>query len=217
MEDETLKNLWKAQEEKLDRTMKINLHLLESLQKQKAASKLDSLAKFKLWAVIAGIVWVLFLGLLVWGNQFKNPFFGISVSAIALFSVIAIIVYIKHVVLIRQLDYSNSITETQKKLTQLQSSTFNIGRFLWLQMPFYTTFFWSREMISGSSKFWFIAVPITAMFTLAAIWLYKNIRPDNLDNRFVNVLAKSSPEYTSVVKARNFLNEIEEFTTSTSH
>ena len=72
-------------------------------------------------------------------------------------------------------------------------------------------------MISGSSKFWFIAVPITAMFTLAAIWLYKNIRPDNLDNRFVNVLAKSSPEYTSVVKARNFLNEIEEFTTSTSH
>jgi hypothetical protein len=47
MEDVMLKNLWKAQDEKLDRTMKINLYLLESLQKHKAQSKLSSLARLK--------------------------------------------------------------------------------------------------------------------------------------------------------------------------
>ena len=192
--------------------MKLNLYLLESLQKQKAESKLNSLARFKLWAVVLGIVWVLFLGILIYGNWFKNPYFTISVFMIALFSLVAVIVYIKHIVLIRQIDYSKNITDTQKKLTELQSSTFNISRFLWLQTPFYTTWFWSTEMIGDMDiKFWLISVPITILFTFLAIWLYKNLTLQSLDKRWVKILVKNTPEYTSVVKARDFLNEIEAF------
>ena len=51
MEDITLKNLWKAQDEKLEKTMRLNLYLLESLQKQKAESKLNCLAMFIVLAV----------------------------------------------------------------------------------------------------------------------------------------------------------------------
>jgi hypothetical protein len=211
MDDNTLINLWKAQDEKLNRTMKLNLYLLESLQKQKAASKLNSLARFKLWAVILGILWTLFLGLLIYGNQLKNIYFTVSLGIIMLFTVLAVAVYIKHIVLIRQLDYSQSITNTQKKLSQLQTSTFNT-RFLLLQAPFYTTWFWSTEMIGKMNiKFWLISVPITLLFTFLAIWLYLNLTQQNMNKKWVRAFINSTPEHTSVFKAIDFLNEIEEF------
>jgi hypothetical protein len=214
MEDSILKDLWKAQDEKLDRTMKLNLLILESLQKQKAQSKLNSLAKFKLGAVILGIVWILFLGLLIYGNQLRNIYFTVSAGMIFIFTLLAVFVYIKHIGLIRKMDYSLSITETQKQLSQLQASTFNT-RFLFLQTPFYATWFWSTEMIEGSGiKFWLISVPIALLLTLLAIWLYRNLTPENMHKKWVNTLIKSTPEYTSVMEAQEFLNEIEEFKTS---
>jgi len=59
---------------------------------------------------------------------------------IALITAIAIVVYIKHIVIIKEINYSDSITDTQEKLAVLQSSTIGIGRILWLQLPFWSTF-----------------------------------------------------------------------------
>jgi hypothetical protein len=214
MEDITLKNLWKAQEEKLDRTMKLNLFILESMQKQKAQSKLNGLARLKLVAVILGIIWSLFLGVLIYGNQFRNIYFTVSVGMIMLITVAAIAAYIKHIVLIKELDYSQSITDTQKKLARLQASTFN-SRFILLQTPFYTTWFWSTEMIQASvTKFCLIAVPITLLFTLLTIWLYKNLTPLKMHKKWVSYLLKNDPEQKPVIQAQRFLNEIEEFKTA---
>jgi hypothetical protein len=211
MEDITLKDIWKAQDEKLNSTMKLNMYLLESLQKQKAESKLNSLANFKGWAVFLGIIWILFLGMLIYGNQLQNMYFTVSVGIIMIFNILAVVVYIKHIGLIRELDYSKSITDTQKKLSELQASTFNT-RFLLLQTPFYTTWFWSTEMIESSGiYFWLISVPITLLFTLLAIWLYSNLVPGKMHKKWVRSLIKSTPEHTSVMKAQDFLNEIEEF------
>jgi len=215
MEDIELKSLWKAQDEKLNKTLKLNQFLLESLQKQKAESKLNRLARYKTGVTVLGIAWTLFLGLLVYGNGFKNPFFSISVLMIALCNLVAVVIYITHIVLIKKLDYSNSITDTQKKLIQLQTSTFSIGRILWLQLPFYTTFFWSSEMIAANDiRFWLIAVPVTLAFTLIAVWLYRNLTPQNAHKKLVKAMVLSSTEYTSVIKAREFLADIENFKTT---
>lgn len=214
MEDNTLKALWKAQDEKLDRTMKLNLFMLDSMQKQKAASKLNGLARLKLVAVILGILWSLFLGILVYGNQLQNIYFTVSVGMIMLITIAAIAAYIKHIVLIKQLDYSQSITKTQKKLARLQASTFS-NRFIILQTPFYTTWFWSSQMIESSGvKFWLIAMPITLLFTLLTIWLYKNLTPLNMHKKWVSYLLKNDPEQVPVIQAQKFLNEIEEFKTA---
>lgn len=211
MEDITLKDLWKAQEEKLDRSMKLNLFILESLQKQKAQSKLNSLARLKLVAVILGIVWSLFLGVLVYGNQLQNIYFTVSVGMIMLITILAVALYIRHIVLIRELDYSQSITDTQKKLSRLQASTFN-SRFILLQTPFYTTWFWSTEMVEAMDlKFWLIAVPITLLFTVLTIWLFRNLTPENMHKKWVKALVKNDPEHISILQAQDFLNEIEEF------
>jgi hypothetical protein len=214
VEDITLKNLWKAQDEKLDRAMKLNLFIMESMQKQKAQSKLSGLVRLKLVAVILGILWALFLGVLVYGNQLQNMFFTVSVGMIAIITIAAVTIYIKHITLIKQIDYSQSITDTQKKLAKLQASTFN-NRFILLQTPFYTTWFWSTEMIQTSViKFCLIAVPITLLFTVLTIWLYRNLTPLKMHKKWVSYLLKNDPEQVPVIQAQKFLNEIEEFKTA---
>ena len=213
MEDITLMNLWKAQEEKLDNAMRLNFFLLESMQKQKAQSKLKSLARIKTGAVILGIAYILLLGLLIYGNQFKNIYFSISLGAILLFNVLAVVIYIQHICLIRHIDYSQSITDAQEKLSRLQASTFNT-RFLFLQAPFYTTWFWSAGMIEAAGiKFWLISAPVGLLLTILAIWLYRNLKPENMHKKWVSNFIKSNPEHKSIMEAQQFLNEIEEFKT----
>lgn len=214
MDDITLKTLWKAQDEKLDRTMKQNLFIMESMQKQKAQSKLNALARLKLVAVIIGILWALFLGVLIYGNQLRNIYFTVSVGMIVVITIAAIVLYIYHITLIKSIDYSQSITHTQQKLAKLQASTFS-NRFILLQTPFYTTWFWSTEMIQASvTKFCLIAIPITLLFTMLTIWLYKNLTPLKMHKKWVSFLLKNDPEQVPVMQAQKFLNEIEEFKTT---
>jgi hypothetical protein len=219
MEDRELKNIWQSYDRKIAeaqllnaQSWALNLRCFETIQQQKAASRLNALARFKTGAVILGILWVLFLSVLVWGNGFANPYFGVSVSIIALFSAYAVVVYIKHIILIRQLNYDGNIIDTQKKLSALQASTFQSTRVLWLQMPFHTTWFWHSSWIDFSTaRFWLINFPITLLFALLAIYLYKNITAENMHKKWVRSLMMAGPEYKDVVRSKAFLDEIEEF------
>ena len=191
MEDIELKNIWKTYDQKIEeakilnlQSWAVNLKTFEYLQTHKAQSKVRSLAAFKMWAIVAGIVWLLFLDVLVYGNHFQNIYFTSSVIAILFFTIIAVAVYIKHLVLINQINYSESIVNTQQKLTELQGSTINVVRVLFLQTPFYTTFFWNTEWITTDIKFWLIAFPVTLLFTFIAIWLYRNISFKNANKKW---------------------------------
>jgi hypothetical protein len=70
-------------------------------------------------------------------------------------------------------------------------------------------------MIQASvTKFCLIAVPITLLFTLFTIWLYKNLTPLKMHKKWVSYLLKNDPEQVPVIQAQKFLNEIEEFKTA---
>jgi hypothetical protein len=219
MEDIELNNIWQSYDRKIEearllnlQSWALNLRCFENLQIRKAQSKLHSLYRFKTFAVVLGVVWVLFLGLLVSVNHFRNVFFSVSVTMITLFSIFAIAAYIKHIVLINQLNYSESITDMQKKLAGLQLSTINTTRIVWLQLPFYTTWFWSNQfIIDTGTRFWLIVLPVTLLFCVAAIFLFKNITTKNMHKKWVRALMMAGPEYKSVIKAREFIGQIEEF------
>lgn len=214
-----MKNIWQSYDRKIEearvlnlQSWALNLRCFETIQTQKAKSKLDSLVTFKIWAVVLGILWVLFLGILVYGNRFTNLYFSISVSFIILFSIIAVVVYIKHIIIIKQINYSENITDTQKKLAKLQLSTLKFTGIIWLQMPFYTTWFWhSKWILFSSLKFWLIPFPITLFFTFLAIYLYRNINLENIHEKWVRTLMMAGPEYKSVITAIDFINEIDAF------
>jgi hypothetical protein len=212
MDELELKGIWSAYDKKLERSLKLNLRIFEELQTVKAKSKLSSLLSIKVVGVIAGVVWNLFLGVLIYGNHFKNMYFTVSVAIIMLFGIIAIATYIKHMVLISQVDYSESITNAQHRLAELQLSTIRVTGFLWLQLPFYTTFFWNNDWVTkGDSGFWLIAFPITLLFAALALWLYRNITPKNIDKKWVNKLMMIGMEYKYALSASELLREIEEF------
>ena len=205
MEDTILKDLWKAQDEKLERSLQLNLFLLNSLQKDKARLKLDKLARFKTFAVILGLVWCAFLGLLVYGNNFKNIYFEISIGAILLFSIYACGIYIKQIIFIKKLDYSDSIISTQKKLAKLQLSTINTTRILLLQLPFYTTWFYTPQLVMHDLTFQVISFSVTSAFILLAIGLYKGISIKNMNKKWLRIFMNMGPEYKSVTAAGTFL------------
>jgi hypothetical protein len=219
MEDEALKEIWKEYDRKLEeskilnlQSWVLNLQSFEIIQTLKAKKKLNALARFKKWVIASGIVWVLLLAFLVYHSLvFSKLFFVISLSAIMGFTSYAIFVYIRQVAWIRQIDNSESIVETQKKLALLQSSTLKVVGILFLQSPFYCTWFFTPEWaMQGDPGFWFVAVPIAILFTILSIWLYRNISFKNVDKKWFRVLFNSI-EWTAIVKAKQFIDEIEEY------
>lgn len=219
MENTELNNLFESYNHRLEESRVLNLQSwvlnfksFEFMQSLKAKSKLRSLVNIKVIAVILGILWVLFLGyLLFYSFEMSKIFFVISVSAIILFTLTAIVVYIYHLVLLRKINNSENVLKTQENIARLQLSTINIVRILFLQSPFYCTFWWNVSMIVNSPlSFWLISFPIALLFALGSLWLYKNISIKNINKRWFKILF-NSPEWTSLVKAYDFLEEINSF------
>ena len=219
MEDIQLKNLLEAYNHMLEeakvlnlQSWVLNLQCFENLQKEKARSKLKSLITFKTLAVVLGILWVLFLGyLLYYSMEMSKVFFVISISAIILVTSVAIIVYLHHIALISKINKGENVLKAQETIARLKLSTIHITRILFLQTPFYCTFWWSTEMIVNKpAAFWLISFPIALLFTFASFWLYKNINIKNAHKKWFKVLF-NSPEWTSFVRANDFLEEIETF------
>lgn len=219
MEADELKQIWQAYDKKIEEARILNLQswvlnfrAFESIQMQKAKSKLGALLTVKWIAVILGIAWVAFLVYLIYHSlSYANIFFVASASIVAIITSIAIVVYIRHIVILYHINNCESITETQKKLASLQLSTLWIVRILLLQMPFYTTFFYTPYMIMHEGlRFWLISLPVTLLFGALAVWLYKNINFKNEDKKWFKLLFNSI-EWTSITKAKQFIKEIEDF------
>ncbi len=218
MEEQDFINIWKTYDKKIEearilnlQSWALNLHWFESMQTNKAKAKMSSLANFKVGAVILGILYILFLSVLIYSNHMKNIYFTISLVLILLIIIIVTGVYIKHIILIRQIRYTESLTYTQENLSRLQSSTINIVRIAWLQLPLYTTWFWNTDwIVRDPLNFWLIAFPITLLFTLLTIWLYRNISLKNMNKKWFKILF-NSPEWKSVRKSMEFIKEIEMF------
>ena len=219
MEDNELKNMWKEYDRKIEeskilnlQSWVLNLQSFEYMKTGKAKSKLNALGIQKKWMIALGFIWVFFLVFLIVNSlEFSKIFFVISAGAIAVFTSIAIITYIKQIVLINEIDNSDSLVEAQRKVASLQASTLKIVGILFLQSPFYTTFFWSPQMITGDPlAFWAISFPVAIFFVWLSVWLYRNISFKNVNKKWFKILFSSS-EWTLVVKAMRYLNEIDEF------
>lgn len=215
MEDITLKELWANYDKKLEKTLALNHRLITEIQTQKARTALRPLKTVKIIAVILGILWVLLLSVLIFfamsAMTAYRHFFVISALAVIITTVAAIVVYIRQVLLIQQIDNSMNVLEVQRKLAALQSSTISIARVLFLSAPFYTTFYINKSMFEhGSIGLWVLQLTVTAIFTTLSVWLYRNAKMENAGKRWFKFIFGSS-EWTSVIKAMNFLKEIEAY------
>jgi hypothetical protein len=217
MEDRSFENMLQSFKEKdndtwLMNVMQLNMDCIITVQTQKAKSKLTSVAIIKVLGILLGLLWVWLLGSLGFAAYIVgNIFFAVSAGIVMLISIIAIIVYIKHLVLIAQIKESDTITYTQRKLAELQTSTLKITRILFLQMPFYSTWFITPTLLANAGTGWLtVQIVCTTALTFLSIWLYRNISFKNANKKWFRILFGNS-EWTGVTKAIAFMKEIDDF------
>jgi hypothetical protein len=219
MLDTELNEIWKQYDRRLEQarilnlqSWVLNLQHFETVQKQKVRGKLNGLAWQKLILVIIGIFYSFALFVLIANSlNWSKIFFIISAAAVAATTSIAVIVYIRQLVLIRQVNNAETILAAQEKIAKLQTGTLNITRILFLQAPFYCTWYLSPAMIKANPyQVLFFTLPAFILLGWLSVFLYRNINYKNMQKKWFKILF-SSPEWTSLIKSEAFLNEIDDY------
>lgn len=216
MEPSEIINLWKAYDRKLEASLLLNQSNAIELTRLKTKSLLSSMTPLKLFTIIVGMLWVSIGGTLV-SHLFVHayvsvsPFFLYSATFQLLLTAIAIVIYLYQLVLIHQVDITDTLIKTQKRLAQLKSSTLWVARILLLQLPAWTTFYWSMDLFkSGHLPYIFLNSVVTLMAIAVSLWLFINIRYENKEKKWFKLIFEGK-EWTPVIKAIELHKEIEAF------
>lgn len=217
MEDTEITEIWKSYDSIIKeskvlnlQSWVLNLRCFEQLQTQKVKSKLKSLIIPKIIGIVLGIGWILFLGFLFY-YTLSQIFMAVSLGMILLFSIAAVLIYIRDVFIIAHINYSENILQTQKKIASLQSSIINSVRVLWLQLPFYTTCYITNKLAAtGGISFWIFQTPVTLLSGWLAVFLFKNISLENIGTKRVRGFLRGYG-LSRISTALDFIKEIDAF------
>lgn len=216
MEDKDIIGLWKSYDKKLEENLLLNRQQAEDITKLKVKSFLTTMKPVKWFTILVGIVWV-GLGSFIVGNLFiyafdeVSRFFLFSAAIQLLLTFVAIVIYFYQLALIRRVGIHESVLETQEKLAILKSSTMWVARILFLQLPLWTTFYWSNAMWEQATVWMYVINGlITGSFLFAALWLFFNIRYENRNKKWFRLIFKGK-EWDPVLRAMELLKEVEAY------
>lgn len=216
MENIDFINIWKAQNTKIEQALALNLKLLREIVDGKAKSVLRSLTILKSTLLFFGVLYLIALGgLIAFALSRYSPawnYFIVSVAAVFVINLFAVITYIKHLVWLSEINYDGTVADIQQKLSKLQLSIIRLTRIMYLQTPFFTTFYLSSNWFPQNSPWLYtlFQIVLTAAAAYSSWWVYRNMTVDNLDNKLVKGLLNGSGRET-VRKAIDFYKEIEEY------
>ena len=212
MEDIEIINIWKSYDKKLEESLLFNRENAKQITHMKVRSFLSSMKSVKIIAILLGILWVGFVDSLII-NLFHvaSPFFLISAGIQALLSTFAVGVYVYQLVLIHQADISESVLATQEKLGRVKASTIWIVRFILLQLPVWTTFYWTKDMFENDNVWlWVLQIVVTLLFSVTSIWFFFNIKYENRDKRWFRLIFNGK-EWNPILKSMELLSQIDEY------
>ncbi len=216
MEQEDILRMWSSYDSRLNELLRINRSQAADLSALKIRSLLGTMQPPKLFALATGILWVLVVGYILvhlarYAADEVSVFFLVSASLQVLLTAAAVIVYLYQLILIRGTDISQSVLETQRRLNGLRSSTLWVTRILFLQLPLWTTFYISEELLyNGGPLYYCIQGLVTGAFTWAAIWLFRHIRYENRHQRWFRLIFNGR-EWTPLMQSLNLLEQLEEY------
>jgi len=216
MDQSEIINLWKAYDRKLEASLMLNKSNAIEITRLKTKSLLSSMTPLKIFTIIVGMLWVgiggtIVVNLFVHAYTSVSPFFLYSAAFQLLLTAIGIGIYLYQLVLIHQMDITDTLIKTQKRLTQLKSSTLWVARILLLQLPAWTTFYWSMDLIkSGHLPYIFLNSVVTLLAIAVSLWLFINIRYENREKKWFKLIFEGK-EWTPVIKAIELHKEIEAF------
>jgi hypothetical protein len=211
MSTDEFQEIWKQYDRRLERSLSLSRRLFTEVQRQKVGSELRPLLRTRVVGIVLGIVWLWLMAFCVYLVR-SQPVMAISFGVFCVCTVIGIAGYIRDVSVIRTINFSDNVLETQRKLVGMQGTMIRDIRLAWLQMPFWASFFVSNGMIrAGGRLFFFIEAPIFLFFVGLAIFLYVNITAENVQRKkWVAALVRGAGS-GRVARAMGLLKELEEF------
>lgn len=194
--DLNIKEIWNFSQEKWDRQSKKDF--LISKGNLKIKSNLSKIKPSKKVGVILGILWIIIIDTLtinLWMHA--NWFFIISAILQSLITKIGVGLYIYQIILINQVDGSNSVIESQKRISELEISTLWVARILTLQLPLWTIFYINSTMIENGTIFlWVFQCLITLAMLTFSMWLFVNIKYENKEKKWFKFLIGENMFFT---------------------
>lgn len=216
MEEMNLITLWKEQSVKIDRSLAMNKKLLRELINQKAHSALRSLTLLLSGGIVAAVLYLALLGTgLAYAVIHYSPdaiYFIVSIGAIFLINIKALFDYIRHLVWANNIDYGGDVMQIQQKLMQLNLSIIRHIRIMFLQLPFWTTFFLNGKWFPQQTPWYWILfqIMVTGSSVFAAYWLYKNLTIQNVNKKIIKKILNTL-DRRYVARALDAYEELEEF------
>jgi len=211
-----LKKIWQTTNEKLEESIVLNRENSGDITKLKVHNFLSSMKPIKIFTLLVGVLWVgigviALGGIYVYAFSEANKFFLFSATVQVLLTAIAFVIYIYQLITIYQVDITEPILITQKKLISLKISTLWVTRFLFLQLPIWTTFYWNASMLeNGNWLLWIFQGIVTLSFSFIAIWFFFNIKYENKDKKWFQLIFNGK-EWTPLMKAMKLSEQIEEY------
>ena len=210
MSTDEFQELWKSYDTRLERSISISRRIFVELQQQKVGSELRPMVRARSLGIVIGFLWLALMGFCGYVVR-SQPVMVISFGVFFACTVVGIAGYIRDVSVIHRISYADSVVETQRKLAGLQSTMFRDLRLAWLQLPFWASFFVSNALIRAGGPLYYVELPIFLGLVVAAIFLYRNIRIENVQTkRWVAAMVRGAGS-KRLDRAIKLLKELEEF------
>ena len=216
MEEHKIKELWLSSNDMLEQSLSISKKNADDITKLKVQTLLSSMKPIKIFTLCFGILWVgvcgtIVINLFINSYEKTSPFFLYSAAIQLFLTAIALFIYLYQLVLLQQVDITEPVIETQNRLTNLKSSTLLVTRFLFLQLPVWTTFFLTKKMfIRENIPLLIFNGLVTLSFIIVAVWLFLNIKYENKDKKWFKLLFDGQ-EWTPIIKSMELSKEIQVF------
>lgn len=212
MNELELKLLWQHSNSALETRLAPTVQERRAVTSSEVRNLLRRMRPVKIFAVVVGVLWVLVVGtpvgFLAVHSDEASPFFLWSMGLQVLLTAVAIGIYLYQLWLISRVDVSRPVLDAQEQINGLKTSTLWAARILLLQLPLWTTFYWVDAFFGpGNLLFWTLQLPVTLLFTAAAVWLCVNIRYDNRHRRWFRWLFRGR-EWEPLTQAIDLLETV---------
>lgn len=223
MDLDELKSVWKSEEEKLEKNLKLNEEQIGQIQSRKIASKLTPLYRKRLVEFIFHIAAIFLLTVFIFQNFNELPY-ALSGTALLVFYFTTLANAYKQIKLIKKLDNAMDLATMQSNLIVLQTHIINYAKLAVLFIPSFLAypvviskvikdynlkFFGEFDIIEKSNgNWWTMMIVVSAVMIPLGIWFYYEVSYQNINKPFVKRFIKRSSG-TRVTKAMEFLNELQ--------
>jgi hypothetical protein len=210
---ENLQNTWSKHEEKLQKSINLNLELLKRINVKSARSKMTSL----IWLnAITLVFYQVVMWYFVYYTVLSWPVVQFVIAGLILAVWSGIISYgaVKQLKLILEIDYAGPVTIVQKQLQKVKIAIVHFLRMALMILPFHMVFIivindilFNVDIIKVADPLWMILQ--TLILIIPTVWIYRNLSPENVNKKWVNWLLKGNG--SQINEAQNFIKEIEKF------